>query len=265
MNFETPSSLPDAPGGDAWPPAGLAGVTLHSRIREDLRARIASGAWQPRDRVPSESALMKQYGVSRITVRQALGHLEKERLIFRVPGKGSFVAPAKPFQELGRLQGFAEAMEALGHDTHNRVLSVREVAAGEAVAQRLRLAPGETVVEIRRVRHLGLAPVSLDLTWLPCALGRRVVREDLAVRDIFAVLEAECGVLLGHADLVIDATLADAAQAALLGLAPGVPLLHIERLTCGRDGQPLDYEHLYCRADNFQYRLRLQRSPAALP
>lgn len=242
--------------------APAADVRLYSRIREELRARIASGAWQPHDRLPSESELMGLYGVSRITVRQALSDLQKERVIFKVAGKGSFVSPTKPFQELGRLQGFAEAMGALGHDTYNRVLAVSTVPATEEVAQRLLLTAGAPVTEIHRVRHVGSQPVSLDLTWLPLALGQRVAREDLAVRDIFGILEADCGAPLGHADLVIDALLADAEQAALLGVERGSPLLHIERLTHGADGRPLDYEHLYCRADNFQYRLRLQRSPS---
>ena len=234
-------------------------LTLYSRVREELRGRIASGAWQPHDRVPSESALMKHYGVSRITVRQALGDLEKESVIFKVPGKGSFVAPPKPFQELGRLQGFAEAMGALGHDTFNRVLSVRDVPADAVVADRLRLALGAPVTEIQRVRHLGGQPVSLDLTWLPQRLGACVARHDLATRDVFGILEADCGIRLGHADLTIEAALADARQAALLDVAAGSPVLHIERLTHDRDGRPLDHEHLYCRADNFQYRLRLER------
>jgi GntR family transcriptional regulator len=62
--------------------------TLHGRIREDLRERILCGAWQPHDRVPSESALMAQYGVSGFTVRQSLCLLVSGRLIFKVPGKG---------------------------------------------------------------------------------------------------------------------------------------------------------------------------------
>src|ERR1044071_7642519 len=127
--------------------------TLHGRIREELRERILSGAWQPHDRVPSESALMAQYGVSRITVRQALGDLESARLIFKVPGKGSFVAQSKPFQELGRLQGFAEARGPLGHDTFNRLLSLHTVAADARAAERLRLDVGTPVTEVRRVRH----------------------------------------------------------------------------------------------------------------
>jgi GntR family transcriptional regulator len=234
-------------------------VTLHSRIREELRSHIASGAWQPHDRMPSESELMAQYGVSRITVRQALGDLEKEHLIFRVAGKGSFVSQPKPFQELGRLQGFAEAMAPQGHRIHNEVVGLTTSPAPAHVSARLGLGSGAPVTELRRVRHLDGVPVSLDVTWLPAHLGQRLASEDLATRDVFLILEQDYGLPIGHADLAIDATTADAALASLLHIAPGAPVLRVERLTSGRDGTPLDYEHLFCRADNFQYRLRVSR------
>jgi GntR family transcriptional regulator len=234
-------------------------ASLYARIREDLRDRILSGAWQPHDPVPSERALMALYGVSRITVRQALGDLQKESLIFKLAGKGAYVAQTRPFQELGRLQGFAEAMEARGHETFNRVLALTHREASELVASRLGLAAGAPVTEIQRVRHLDRQPVSLDVTWVPRALGERLAREDLATRDIFPILENDGATPLGHADLVIDAGLADAALGAHLGIEPGAPVLRIERLTHDAAGRPIDYEHLYCRADNFQYRLRLER------
>ncbi|MET0339895.1 MAG: GntR family transcriptional regulator [Polyangiales bacterium] len=235
--------------------------TLHGRIREELRERIVSGTLRLHERVPSESELMKHYGVSRITVRQALADLERERLIFKVAGKGSFVAQAKPFQELGRLQGFAEAMGALGHETFNRVLSLKTVPASAEVATRLALTEGTRVTEIRRVRHLDRAPVSLDVTWVPLSIGERLAREDLQTRDIFLLLENQCGLPLGHADLAIGADVADEEVARQLKVVRGAPILRIERLTCTTDGTPIDYEQLYCRSDNFQYRLRLLRKP----
>lgn len=235
-------------------------MTLHSRIREELRESIFSGACQPHDRIPSESELMAKYGVSRITVRQALGDLEKERLIFKVAGKGSFVAQPKSFQELGRLQGFAEAMGALGHETFNKLVRLATVPATPQVAERLRLAPGAPVSELHRVRYLNRQPVSLDVTWLPTRLGDRLAREDLARRDVFVILENDYGIALGHADLAIDAVSADATTAAMLEIELGAPVLRVDRLTHAKDGTPLDYEHLFCRADNFQYRLRVHRS-----
>jgi GntR family transcriptional regulator len=152
-------------------------------------------------------------------------------------------------------------MEARGHETFNRVLSVEHQAAGELVAGRLRLPPGAPVTELRRVRFLDRQPVSLDVTWVPRELGERLARADLVGRDVFLILENDCATPLGHADLVIDAGLADEALGELLGIAAGAPVLRIERLTHDAAGRPVDYEHLYCRADNFQYRLRIQRRP----
>lgn len=234
--------------------------TLHGRIREELRERIARGVLQPNDRVPSESTLMAQYGVSRITVRQALGDLQSARIIFKVAGKGSFVATPKPFQDLDRLQGFAEAMNASGHETFNRLLQLRDEPASAAVAQALTLPRGTPVTAIQRVRYLDHRPVSVDFTWLPQSLGSRIPREDLTTRDIFVMLETDLATPLGHADLAIDAVPAPPDIASHLGIAADTPVLHIERLTHDRDGRPVDHEHLYCRPDHFQYRLRLHRA-----
>src|ERR1022692_3365354 len=91
-------------------PTLLTPTSLYARIRDELRAQIVSGAYAPHARLPSESELMAQYGVSRITVRNALAELEKEGVLFKLAGKGVFVSKPKPFQSLVRLQGFAEAM-----------------------------------------------------------------------------------------------------------------------------------------------------------
>ncbi|SMC22624.1 GntR family transcriptional regulator [Andreprevotia lacus DSM 23236] len=232
---------------------------LYGRIRDELRQRIHSGAYRPHEQLPSESALMTQYSVSRITVRQALGELEKEGVLFKVPGKGAYVSKPKPFQQLARLQGFAEAMREHGHEIYNRLLGVHTTAADATVAARLQLAPGTPVTELRRVRLLNREPVSLDITWVPSHIGERLAREDLATRDVFVILENDYGIALGHADLAIDAQLADTDLASHLALPTGAPLLRIERLTHDRNGTPLDFEYLYCRSDNFQFRLRVDR------
>lgn len=238
-------------------------MPLHQRLREDLRGRIATGGWHPQQRIPSESELMRHYGVSRITVRQALQALEQSGLIIKVPGKGSFVAGPKPFQQLARLQGLAEAMAPQGHAIRNRVLELSRVVADGEVASHLGLAAGTTVTHIRRVRLLDGLPLSVDLSWLPMDIGDRVADGDLEGRDIFVMIEHDLGVPLGHADLAIEAVSADPAIALELGLPPGSPVLHVQRLTHARDGRPIDHEHLYCRSDRFELRLRIDRQAGA--
>lgn len=234
-------------------------LPLHSRLREDLRERIAGRSFGSQQRLPSEAELMRHYGVSRITVRQALQALEQQGLIVRVAGKGSFVASPKPFQHLARLQGLAEAMASQGHAIRNRVLELSRVPADATVAARLALPLGSLVTHIRRTRLLDGQPLSVDCSWLPLALGDRIAGADLESRDIFSMLEQDLATPLGHADLVLNAVSVPAAVARELGLAAGEPVLHIERLTHDRSGHPIDYEHLYCRSDNFQFRLRIDR------
>src|SRR6266481_9476570 len=114
----------------------LSPTPLYTQIKDALRARILDGTYKPHQQMPSESETMAMFKVSRITVRQALGDLQKEGLIFKIHGKGSFVSKPKAFQDLARLQGFGEAMSRFGHQTFNQLLSFKDVPANPAVAER---------------------------------------------------------------------------------------------------------------------------------
>jgi GntR family transcriptional regulator len=232
---------------------------MHAQIREIIRRRVLDGTYAPHSQMPSESQMMEAFSVSRITVRQALGDLQKEGLIFKVAGKGSFVSKPKAFQSLSRLQGFGEAMSPSGYETFSQVISTRRVAATEAVAQRLRLKPGAAVFEIQRLRFLNREPISVDQSYFPLELGKRLAGEDLPTRDIFVILENDYGLHLTHADVQIEAISANEGLARHLRIAEASPLLRIERLTYA-DEQPVDFEYLYYRGDAFQYRLRIDRS-----
>lgn len=232
---------------------------LYAQIKDTLRDRILNGTYAPHSQMPSEHELCALFGVSRITVRQALGDLQKEGLVFRLHGKGTFVSKPKAFQNVTSLQGFAEAMSSMGYEIVNQLRSFRIIKADRHVAQRLNLPEGAPVAEIHRVRMLNREPVSLELTWVPEALGKRLANADLATRDIFLILENDCGVPLGHADVSIDAILADDDIARALRVEDGSPVLRIERLTHDASGNPIDYEYLYFRGDAFQYRLRVDR------
>lgn len=257
-----PMSREDAPA-DGGAVHALSAVPLHTQIRETIRRRVLDGTYAPHSQMPSEAQMMESFGVSRITVRQALADLQREGLIFKIAGKGSFVAKPKAFQNLSRLQGFGEAMAPSGYETFSQVLSARSVPAVEAVARNLRLKPGSTVYEIQRLRFLNREPISVDMSWFPLAVGRRLAREDLATRDIFLILENDHGHALTHADVSIEAISASEALARQLRTPEGSPLLRIERLTYAGD-QPLDYEHLFYRGDAFQYRLRIDRTESPI-
>ena len=237
----------------------LSAVPLYSQIREIIRRGVLDGSYAPHSQMPSESQMMAAYGVSRITIRQALGDLQKEGLIFKVAGKGSFVAKPKAFQNLSRLQGFGEAMGPSGYETFSQVLSSRELPATEVVARRLQVPVASPVFEIQRLRYLNREPISVDVSYFPRELGQRLAQEDLPARDIFVILENDYGLHLTHADVQIEAISANDTLARQLRIAEATPLLRIERLTYA-DDQPVDFEFLYYRGDAFQYRLRIART-----
>src|SRR5690606_5757945 len=111
---------------------------------------ILDGTYPPLSRMPSENELGRAFGVSRITVRQALGDLQKEGLIFKIHGEGTFVAKPKAFQNVSTLQGLAESMSQMGHEVINRLHGLRHLAASARVAARLGLEEGAPVTEVKR-------------------------------------------------------------------------------------------------------------------
>jgi GntR family transcriptional regulator len=251
------------PSNATFPPQSNVGESappLYVAIKNALRDQILAGTYQPLERIPSESELIQQFQVSRITVNRALTDLENEGLIFRMHGKGSFVSKPKPTQDLSNLQGFGEAMAPQGFEIFNRVLIAQEVNVPTDVAKELRLSSKQRVIEISRVRHLNRQPVSLDLFYIQTDLGTRLKGEDLATRDLFSILENDCGIELGYAEVRIEATLVTAAEAKLLDIDPSCPCLEIERTTFTAANTPLCFDRVLCRADKFRYQIRTPRA-----
>lgn len=231
---------------------------LYVQVREDLRRLLGNGDYKPHDCLPSEARLVAHYGVSRITIRQALRDLATEGLIFSLPGKGNFVSRPKAIQNMQRLEGFAEAMSLNGFDTSSRVLDTRYFPAPDAVSRALGIPALSRVFEVRRVRYLNHNPVSVDISYFPEAVGNELSRHDLTA-DIFPLLENQLGIPLGAADLSLDARFVNASIAGLLEMPEESPVLHVERLSFDQDDRPIDFEYLYVNPQVMKYRFRVER------
>ena len=231
---------------------------LYTQIKEIIKQRILDGDYVVHERLPSESEMMKVFGVSRITIRQALRDLHTEGLVFSVQGKGTFVTRPKAVQDITSLQGFGEAMSPPGYETSARVVSVQEVRATGDVAEALNLSRNSNVIVLTRIRYLNREPVSLDNSFFPLEIGRGLQGRDLT-QDIFPMLENEFGIGLGHADLKVEAILANERLAQHLNVDVGSSILRIQRLVFSEAGDPIDFELLSYRGDAFQYQLRVDR------
>lgn len=254
MRFERCSEL------DASHPA-----PLYTQLKDLLKNDILDGTYSPNEQMPSESELISRFGISRITVRQALNALQGEGLIFRVHGKGTYVSRPRAFQDLGSLRGFGSAMRQLGYETHSQVLSLQETPVSVHVSEKLGLHHQEKVTELKRLRFLNRRPVSVDISYLPLEIGERLINEDLANQDVFAILENNFQISLGHADLQISAIASDASLATKLGVNEGSPVMFIERVIYTRSGMPLEYEQLFYRGNSFEFKVRVERNSTQTP
>ena len=233
-------------------------LPLYVQIRDNLRRQILDGSYEVHERLPSENEMMNTFGVSRITIRQALRDLHNEGLVFSAQGKGTFVSKPKAVQNVQRLEGFGEAMAAQGYEASARVLSIQQMKAPKAVVAALDLQPGEDVVEVKRVRYLNRSPVCIDHSYFPMDIGRKMFSLDLS-GDIFPLLENFFGIPLGGADIGLDAILADEEAQQYLNLKTGEAILRVERLTHDQEGRPIDFEYLCSRGDSYKYQFRIDR------
>lgn len=231
---------------------------LYLQIKNMLAQRIYDGDYAPHERLPSEAELIKVFGVSRITVRQALRDLHADGLVFSVQGKGTFVAKPRAVQDVQRLQGFGETMVPQGYEATTRVVSLQETRPSQEVADALGIRQSDDVVEIKRIRYRNREPISIDHSFYPIDIGRRLAGRDLT-QDIFPLLENEFDLALDHADLRIEATLADEEQAAGLNCDVGAAVLLIRRLVFDEQNKRVAFEFLSHRGDAFQYHLRADR------
>lgn len=231
---------------------------LYLQIKHVLAQRILDGEYAPHERLPSESELMKVFGVSRITVRQALRDLHGDGLVFSVQGKGTFVSKPKAVQDVQRLQGFGESLVPQGFEASTRMISLQEARPSQEVAEALGLKQSDSVVEIKRIRYLNREPISVDHSFYPVEIGSKLAGRDLT-QDIFPLLENEFDLLLDHADLRIEATLADEDLSQWLNCDVAAPVLLIRRLVFDQQDNKIAFEFLSHRGDAFQYHLRAER------
>src|SRR5947207_7621087 len=211
----------------------------YREIAGDLRARIEAGEFVGGKVLPSEADLSAAYGASRVTVRRALEVLRDEGIVDARQGFGWFVQSDLLRQRLGRLSTIEGQLAASGITAERQILDFAFVAAEPRVQRVL------GTNQVLRVRRLNLAdgePFARVTVWCPASLGDRLSRADVERSPFYELLP----VPRGGAAQTIAAAAASGADARLLGIPAGVPVLRCERITTDLDGTPvLMSEHVF--------------------
>jgi GntR family transcriptional regulator len=203
------------------------GLPAYKRIQGTIVKRLESGQLKPGDLVDSERELARIHRVSLMTARHALAGLEREGMVVRRRGAGTFVAPPKI--HFNKLMSYTEQMAGRGLAVSSKLLSLNVIDTEQEVAARLALPASSRLIKLERLRLGGDEPFAIETCYLSADEFGDLARARLDRVSLFSILERDYKLEIAHADEEIDATTADPHSARLLGIPHGSPVLRIRQ------------------------------------
>lgn len=213
----------------------------YATIAADLQSRIAIGEYRPGQALPPQRELSASYGVTLMTLRQALGLLADQGLVTQEPGRGTYVSGPKAAHTMGPLRSLSDDLRAQGHTVDTVVLAREEGPLPEWVAERLGQAAGAPGLRIERLRRLGTIPAIHQTSWIPADLAQRMTGVDLTATSLYDALAA-AGTTVVRAEERLSPALLEDGLSVLLNRPAGTPVLHSDRVTYGADDNPVVFD-----------------------
>ena len=241
------------------------GLPLYIQIQEDLMDMISSGALEVGARLPSEPDLAKRYGVSRLTVRQALSELVMNGTLRRQRGVGTFVAQPKMIISQEVTLSFTQRMQREGRSCASHVLSFEVQAAGRETAHRLGLDTGAPVICLSRLRLADGRPAMLETAWLSYQRFPGILSEDFRYRSLYACLAERYGVIIEEVEESLEAVNLGEVEARLLGVAVSTAALLVTVLALDQDKRPVETSRAFVLGDAHRYVFRLRNAVSETP
>lgn len=215
------------------------GLPAYQQIQGTIVKRLELGLLKPGDLVDSERELARIHQVSLMTARHALTALEREGLVVRRRGSGTFVAPPKI--HFNKLMSYTEQMSGRGLVVSSKLLSLGVIETEQEIAARLSLPATSPLVKVERLRLGGDEAFAIETCYLSAGEFGDLTRSRLDRASLFTVLEHEYGLQIAHSDEEVDATTADAQTARLLGISPGTAVLRIRQQIYSTKAKPTLY------------------------
>jgi GntR family transcriptional regulator len=231
-------------------------IPKHFRIRESLREEILN--MESGEPIPTETKLCEHFGVSRTTVRKAIEQLSYEGLVYRVQGKGTFVAPPKLIGRFIQSRvGLYDDARVRGLSLKTRVLDQRMIPIDEHLAGYLGIRPGDSALKLVRLRLIDQEPMLISYSYVPESTCPGIVHEDFTSQSLYALMQQKYGIEIHHGLRVIEAKPCEEEEAQLLHIDPGIPLLVVTGTMYDGHGAIAEYGFAMFRGDRSQVEIEV--------
>ncbi len=242
--------------------AAIPGLPHYRQIELALRERLAT--MPPGERLPSDDELCREFGVSRMTARNAMQRLAEDGLVQRIPGRGTFSVAPPAHRYADRLLAFSHEMIRLGRRPSSRLLALEIRPSTPAEASSLGLRPTEPVVVVRRVRQADGAPIAVETAVLVRRTAGVVMSADLELGSLHDAL-ASAGLHLRRGNATITAETATLEDVRLLGVSKGAPLLVERRVIADIQGRAIEATESRYPGDRYALDVRFDVDVRAQP
>lgn len=229
-------------------------IPLYYQVKERLDARIKAGDWKPGDKIDSENQLMTVFNVSRNTAKKAIEEMVQEGTLYRIQGKGTFVAHPKFEQSLGGFYSFSQVLKEKGFRPSDIVLKVEEVVPSAAVQAGLQLQTDEKVIMMKRIRCADGEPIILESSYMPKSVVMN--KDDLQQvggTSLYDLLAAKYGVTVVRAKEAFEPVLIREHESIHLKTEVGKPALLLERTAYDTNDTPVEFCISIVRGDRCRF------------
>lgn len=237
---------------------------LYMQIKEKIEHEINSGRLEPNHQIPSERELCEKYNVSRITVRQAIAEAEKDGLIYKIQGKGTFVKEPVINQGLDKLTSFSKTLFTKGLKGRSEIINIETIPVDFQLANILKCDMSGQIVNLKL---LGLAddePMVCYDSYFPYNIGMKIVeaaKQSIQRGEAFSTsdLYKKVNVLLGTIDQTFEAANCNEEMAKIMKVEEGRAIMLVTSIIYSRDNKPLEFRTAKYRADKYRFHIKRTR------
>jgi GntR family transcriptional regulator len=235
-------------------------IPAYSQLKAIINNRIQSGEYAEGGIIPSERELAKHFGISRMTVRQALNEMVAEGVLVREKGIGTFVSKRKIQQK--NISSFSETVRAKGMVPSTKVLYFKKETAGDDISAKLDISKNEQVYAVKRLRLANGIPVGLEQVYIPVSFCPDLESHQLEA-SLYQLINDRYGIRIDYMDNIIEASVTTAEERKLLKINTSTPVLRISGVSYISGGRKFSYEKDIYRGDQYSYiaRIFLNREP----